>query len=161
MLAHISAFANKCTIKHSFHTAATLKVWNFIKTTSHCSVCKKKTFLLLCLGMHSNVMFGFMVQACWIYRYVAALKKKLLQQCSPRVRVGEDNFCKSGCESTFFFNRSSTGMSHSHPGVYVIRQVTNVVRNLLLHENKGSFLIRFRRRKTRTLTLQNRKVRQK
>jgi hypothetical protein len=47
---------------------------------------------------------------------------------SARVRGGENNFCESGRECTFFFNPNSTGMSHV--GVYVIRKVTNVVRNL-------------------------------
>jgi hypothetical protein len=41
VLAHISAFQNKCIIKHPFHTTAPGKVWNFMKTISFCSVLKK------------------------------------------------------------------------------------------------------------------------
>ncbi len=41
MLAHISAFPNKCTIKHPFHTKVILNVWICMKTTSFCSVWKK------------------------------------------------------------------------------------------------------------------------
>jgi hypothetical protein len=33
VLAHIGAFPNKCTRKHSFHTTAAWKVRNFMKTT--------------------------------------------------------------------------------------------------------------------------------
>jgi hypothetical protein len=44
VLAHIGAFPNKCTIKHTFHAMATWKVWNFMKTTTLFSVWKKTFF---------------------------------------------------------------------------------------------------------------------
>ncbi len=43
---HISVhFQNKCTIKHPFHTTATWKVLNFMKTVSLCSIRIKTNFV--------------------------------------------------------------------------------------------------------------------
>jgi hypothetical protein len=74
--------------------------------------------------MHSNVMLRFMVQALQDLPLCSSTSAAVFDESA----WGRGQFLRSGCESTFFFNRSSTGMSH--PGVYVIRQVRNVLRNL-------------------------------
>ncbi len=62
--AHIGAFPNKCTIKFPFHTTATWKVCEFMKTTSLCSVWRNKIFDKIILTQNHA---GHITQSGWTY----------------------------------------------------------------------------------------------